>query len=110
MDLLHEEKEPVERKRLQVGAESCVNCEHMQALVTNMLQRHWEWHEDKRTDLQPGLYRYSAAFMTRFGREDGFRCGPAFCGMKDSHPDKSPRTPDSRFALRSARCSRLRKF
>ena len=40
-----------------------MNCEHMQALVTNIFQRHWEWQEDRRTDLQPGLYRYKTAFM-----------------------------------------------
>ena len=63
MDLLHEEKEPVEWRRLHVGAERGVNCEHMQALVTNIFQRHWEWQEDSRTDLQPGLFRYNAASL-----------------------------------------------
>ena len=42
VDLLHEEQEPVEWRRPHVGAERGVNCEHMQALVTNILQRHWE--------------------------------------------------------------------
>ena len=41
--LLHEEMESVEWKSLHVEAERGVNCEHMQALVTNMFQRHWEW-------------------------------------------------------------------
>ena len=63
-------KEPSEWKRLHVGAERGVNCEHMQALLTNIFQRHWEWHEDRRTDLQPGLYRYNTAF-DELGREDG---------------------------------------
>ena len=40
-------------RTLHVGAERGVNCEHMQALVTNIFQRHWEWQEDRRTDLQP---------------------------------------------------------
>ena len=40
-----------------------MNCEHMQALVTNIFQRHWEWQEDRRTDLQLGLCRYKTAFM-----------------------------------------------
>ena len=31
--------------------------------MTNILQRHWEWQEDRRTDLQPGFYRYNTAFM-----------------------------------------------
>ena len=40
-----------------------MNCEHMQALVTNIFQRRWEWQEDRKTDLQQGLYRYNTAFM-----------------------------------------------
>ena len=41
VDPLHEE-ESVEWRKLHVGAERWVNCEHMQALVTNIFQRHWE--------------------------------------------------------------------
>ena len=36
VDMLHEEKEPSEWKRLHVGAERGVNGEHMQALVANI--------------------------------------------------------------------------
>ena len=62
--MLHDEKEPSAWKRLHVGAERGVNCEHMmQALVTNTFQRHWEWQEDRRVDLQPGLFRYITAFI-----------------------------------------------
>ena len=46
----HDEREPSEWKRLQ-------------ALVTNMFQRHWEWQEDRRVDLQPARFRYNTAFM-----------------------------------------------
>ena len=40
--LLHEESEPIERKMLQGGAERGINCERMQAPLTNSCQRHWE--------------------------------------------------------------------
>ena len=63
VDMLHDEQEPSAWKRLHVGAERRVNCEHMQALVTNILQRHWEWQDDSRVDLQPGRFRYNTAFM-----------------------------------------------
>ena len=46
-----------------MGAERGVNCGHVQALLTNIQQRHWEWLEDRRTDLEPGLFRYVTAFM-----------------------------------------------
>ena len=41
VDLVHEEKEPAEWRSRHVGAERGVNCKHMQALVTNIFQRHW---------------------------------------------------------------------
>ena len=50
-------------EHLHVRSERGVNCEHMQAMVTGVLQRHWEWQEDRRTDLQSGLYGYNTAFM-----------------------------------------------
>ena len=28
-----------------MGAERGVNCEHFQVLVTNLLQKHWEWQD-----------------------------------------------------------------
>ena len=37
VDLLHEEKGAIEWMSLHVGAETGVNCEHMQALVTNIV-------------------------------------------------------------------------
>ena len=39
VDLVHEEKEPIEWRSLHVGAERGVNCEHMQALETKIFQR-----------------------------------------------------------------------
>ena len=48
VDLLHEEKEPIEWMSLHVGAGRGVNCEYMQGLLTNLLQKHWEWQENRR--------------------------------------------------------------
>ena len=59
--LLREEKEPIERRSLHVGAVRGVDGEKMQALLT-VLQGHWEWQE-RWTDLEPGFYRYSTAFL-----------------------------------------------
>ena len=50
----HDEKEQSDWKRLHVGTERGMNCEHMQALVKNIFQRRWEWQEDRRVNLQPG--------------------------------------------------------
>ena len=72
VDMLHDEKEPSEWKRLHVEAERGVNCEQMQALVTNIFQRHWEWQEDRRVDLQPGRYSYNTAFMASLDVKTAF--------------------------------------
>ena len=53
-----------------------INCELMQALLTNMLQRHWEWQEDRRTDLEPGLHRYTTAFMASLDVQTAFDVSP----------------------------------
>ena len=42
VDLLHEEKEPIEWLGLHMGAERGVNYKHMQGLLTNLLEKHWE--------------------------------------------------------------------
>ena len=72
VDLLHEENEPIVWRSLHVGAERGVNCEHMQVLLTNIRLRHWEWEEDRPTDLQPGFYRYNTAFMASLDVKKAF--------------------------------------
>ena len=72
VDMLHDEKEPSEWKHLHVGAESGVNCEHMQALVTNMFQPHWELQEDRRVGLKPERLRYNTAFMSNLDFKTAF--------------------------------------
>ena len=63
---------PSEWERLHVGAERTVNCEHMQVLVTNIFQRHWDWQEDRRVDLQSELFRYDTAFMASLDVKTAF--------------------------------------
>ena len=72
VDLLHEEKEPIEWRSLHVGAERGVNCEHMQASLKNVMQKHWEWQEDRRTDLQPGFHKHNTAFMASLDVKTAF--------------------------------------
>ena len=82
--MLHEEKEPIEWSCLHVDAERAVNCEHMQALLTNILQRHWEWQEDRRTDLQSGFFTDTTWFHGELERNNGIRRGQALSGIEDS--------------------------
>ena len=55
-----------------MGVETGVNCEHMQALLTNIFQRRWVWQKDRRTDLQPGFIRYNTAFMASLDVKTAF--------------------------------------
>ena len=37
---------------------------HMQAFLTRKLQRHWQWQEERPTDLEPEFYGFNTAFQT----------------------------------------------
>ena len=97
--LLHEEK--------HVGAERAVNCEHMRALLTKILRRHWEWQEDRRTDLKPGFF-IQDGFCGKFGRKNGVRRGQAPSGNEDSLLERSSRACDGRSARREERRDGIR--
>ena len=75
--LLQEERELIEFKELAVGAESRVNSEHMQALLTNILQRHWEWQVDRRDTWDLGFKSHT------------LRSWPAWtCGRRSTWPHR----------------------
>ena len=46
-----------------MGAGRAVNGEHMQAPLTNILQRRWEWQGDLRDAWIPELFRNKTAFV-----------------------------------------------
>ena len=70
--LLHEEKEPIEWRRLHRRRERCQMCEHMQALLTNILQSHREWQEDRRTHLEAGFFSFRPAVMASLDVKTAF--------------------------------------
>ena len=63
VDVLHEETEPIEWMSLHVGAERGVNCEHMQGLLTNLLQKYLEWQENRRKDLEPDKFKCKTMYI-----------------------------------------------
>ena len=87
VNLLHEEKSRRERSQLRTHAGPNVHTSG----TGNGRRTSGSTCSQVCTDTQHGLYG-------KLGLEDGLRCGQAFQGIKDSHPDKSPRTPDSRFS------------
>ena len=45
---LEKEKEPESWKQLHVGGIEGISCQHLQKLLAQLLQKHWEWQEDRR--------------------------------------------------------------
>ena len=39
-------KEPETWQRLHMGGVNNISCQHLQVLVTNLSQKHWEWQEE----------------------------------------------------------------
>ena len=80
----------------------------MQALVTNIFQRHWEWQEDRRVDLQPGRFRYNTAFMASLDVKTAFDVARPAVVSKILTLTGVQRTPDGGLAGRNAGCSWVR--
>ena len=43
---MEKEKEPETWKRLHLGGVNNISCQHLQVLVINLSQKHWEWQEE----------------------------------------------------------------
>ena len=65
---LEKDTEPEETKQLQVGGIDGISCQHLQVVMTQMLQKHWEWQEAEGrtcgTEVQEGL-RCMPAWIAR---------------------------------------------
>ena len=44
---LEMEEEPEKWKNLQIGGVEGVSCQHLQVMVTNLIQKRWEWQEER---------------------------------------------------------------
>ena len=96
MDRQHEEKEPFEWRNLHVQAERGVNCEHMQALLTNILDRFGA----RILQIQDGL-------RGEPGHETSFDVAKPSVVSKVLSLTGSPRTRGGGSACRAAGCSRI---
>ena len=73
-------------------------------------RRHWEWQEDRRIDLQPGLYRYNTAFVVRLDVKAAFNMAKPSVVSKIFSLVGVHGHFDSRFTRRNATCPWLREF
>ena len=60
------------RKAGRGGRERSQLRTHASPSYKYIFQRHWEWQEDRRTDLQPGFYRYNTVFMASLDVKTAF--------------------------------------
>ena len=44
----------------------------MQGLLTNLLQKHWEWQENRREDLEPDKFKYKTMYIASLGVKTAF--------------------------------------
>ena len=69
---LEKEKEPEKWKNLHVGGVDGRSCQHLQVMVTNLLQKPWEWQAERNpvmkhgTVVRPTLYLASLDIKTAF--------------------------------------------
>ena len=69
---LEQEREPENWKKPHVGGLNGISCQHLQEVATNLLQKHWEWQEDRTPMLRhvsvgrPTMYLASMHVKTAF--------------------------------------------
>ena len=81
VDLLHEQEEPVQWRRLHVGAERGVNCEHMQAPADERIPEALGMAGGQADRSATRKVQIQCGFHGKLGCEDGMRRGQALSGI-----------------------------
>ena len=79
--LWHEEREPIEWKKLPVAAKRRVNCEHMQALFDEHSTATLKMAGRSSGCMGARVLLVFDCVCGKPGREDDAQCGPALCGV-----------------------------
>ena len=103
VDLLHEEKEPIEWRSLHVGAGRGVNCDYMQALVTKKKKRNaGSGRKTAGPICDHGFKQIYHVQNGESGRENSVRRGQARSSVEDSRLDRCQRARGGSSAGRDA--------
>ena len=70
---LHKEKEREKLKQLHAGGIDGTTCQHLQVMMTHLLQKHWEWQEDRRKDVWHGSERRPTMSVASMDIKTAFR-------------------------------------
>ena len=51
---LEKEREPENCNNLHIGGVESISCQHLQVMMANLLQKHWEWQDERNPSLRHG--------------------------------------------------------
>ena len=60
---LENEKEPKKWKKLHIGELDGISCQHLQVMMTNVIQKHWEWQEERNLVMKHGTVTRSTQYL-----------------------------------------------
>ena len=70
---LEKEQEPEKCMNLHIGGTDEISCQHLQVIVTNFPQKHWEWHEEKNPVMRHGRVARLTNVHGKLGHQDGLQ-------------------------------------
>ena len=70
---LEKEKEPEKWMKLHIGGLDGISCQHLQVMMTNVIQKHWEWQEEMSPLMKHGTVVRPTLYLASLDTKDGFR-------------------------------------
>ena len=70
---LENEKEPEKWKKLHIGELDGISCQHLQVMMTNVIQKHWEWQGRKESCDETRNGNKTNTVLGKLGFQDGLR-------------------------------------
>ena len=70
---LGEGKKTEKWKNLQVGGLDGISYQQLPVMVTNLLQKHWEWQEERNPVMKHGTVVRPTMHLASLDNEDGLR-------------------------------------
>ena len=64
-------RDPESWTRLRVGGIDGISCRHPQVMMTQLLQKHWEWQEDRRPMVRHGSVKRTTVYLASMDIKDG---------------------------------------
>ena len=69
---LENEKEPEKWKKLHIGELDGISCQHLQVIMTNVIQKHWEWQEERNLVMKHGTVTRPTQYLASLDIKTAF--------------------------------------